>query len=270
MVSPSLNQALASVLSARLRSGGSQYVQANHPGSASSIVYAAGDGWSSMGRPIQLPHHAIPVPITQAHIPFRSDRSDRPPVDTAIPRFEGDVQDHACDNTVYSDVALPTRNSSILLPHALGYPSRYPQDNGSAQRFGKPLFVHDATAGFTTGLVSRGVPPGYTDLPDHHQDVSSWSASPNPVMPSIQGPYPSGYPGSENFPMPLGRTTDSDQFTGQTYPLPSKPTEASGSRLCTVQLTHFRDLRPHLHLTCLTILLTYSQLHPNPTSMPRW
>ncbi|KAI6125223.1 hypothetical protein EV401DRAFT_1940040, partial [Pisolithus croceorrhizus] len=239
MVSPSLNQALASVLSARLRSGGSQYVQANHPGSASSIVYAAGDGWSSMikGRPIQLPHHAIPVPITQAHIPFRSDRSDRPPVDTAIPRFEGDVQDHACDNTVYSDVALPTRNSSILLPHALGYPSRYPQDNGSAQRFGKPLFVHDATAGFTTGLVSRGVPPGYTDLPDHHQDVSSWSASPNPVMPSIQGPYPSGYPGSENFPMPLGRTTDSDQFTGQTYPLPSKPTEASGSRLCTVQLT---------------------------------
>ncbi|KAI6125563.1 hypothetical protein EDD16DRAFT_1557259 [Pisolithus croceorrhizus] len=270
MVSLSLNQALASVLSARLCSGGSQYAQANYPWSTSSTVYAAVDGWSSMieGQPIQLPHHAIPVPITQAHIPFHSDRSHRSPVDAAVPRFKGDMQDHACDNTVYSDVAPPTWTSSILLPHAWGYPLRYPQDNGSAPRFGKPLFVHDATAGFTTGLVSRGVLPGHTDLPDHHQDVSSWSASPNPVMPSIQGPYPSGYLGSENFPMPLGRTTDSDQFTGQTYPLPSKPTEIASTPDVPCDVSHILPTPSQSDLNAQVVSSRTSAPIPQPPNSP--
>lgn len=41
--------------------------------------------------PIQLPRHTIPV---QAHIPFHN----------MTPRFEGDAQDRASDNTAYPSI----------------------------------------------------------------------------------------------------------------------------------------------------------------------
>ncbi|KAI6137358.1 hypothetical protein F5141DRAFT_1209678 [Pisolithus sp. B1] len=235
MVSLLLNQASTSVPKYQDSPWGSQYTQANHPLSTPPTIYANEDGGSSIfeGRSIQLPRPTIPVPITQAHTPFHGDHFETPLVNAITPRFEGDMQDRTSDDTAYPRISLSSLNSSILLPHAVGYPSRYPQDNGNASRFIVPPFVHGATAGFTMGLASKAVSRGYTaplhDWPDHHQNASSWSVFPNPVKLSIPGPYPSGYPDSENFAMPLEWTTNSDRFTGQSYLPPSKPTEIAST-----------------------------------------
>lgn len=139
--------------------------------------------------------------------------------------------------------AYPSITPLSLNPTA-GYPSRYSQDDGSAARFGEPPFARGVASGSTMGLALH-------DWPDHRPDVSSWSASPQPVMSLVPAPDPSSYPDNENFPVLLGRTTHSDRFTAQPYLPPSEPTEV------------------HLHPSNLTICLTHSQPHPNPIRMPR-
>ncbi|KAI6104474.1 hypothetical protein EV401DRAFT_1893352 [Pisolithus croceorrhizus] len=137
----------------------SQHAQANHSISTTSTTYTVEDGWSSIteGQPVQLPHHAIPVPITRAQVPLHNDYFDIPLVNAVTPHFEGDAQDHASDNIAYPLIALSSPNPSILLSHAVGYP----QVNGNASRFGGPPFIQDATAGSMASLASRAIPCEY-------------------------------------------------------------------------------------------------------------
>ncbi|KAI6159399.1 hypothetical protein EDD17DRAFT_902677 [Pisolithus thermaeus] len=105
----------------------------------------------------------------------------------------------------------------------------YPQDNGSASRPDQPPFVHHANTGSTIDQASSAVHRGFTvsqcGWPDYHTDVSSWSPFPNPVLPLIQGSYPSSYPDDENLAIPSEQTENSDPFSGQSYPPPNEPTE---------------------------------------------
>ncbi|KAI6161518.1 hypothetical protein EDD17DRAFT_1588451 [Pisolithus thermaeus] len=212
---------------------GSQFVQANYPSSTSSTIYADDNGRSSIieGQPIQLSPHTIPLPIAQARPSFHGDSFDRPLTNATTRRSEGGVQDRASDERAFAHLSL---NSSTPLPHATGYTSMYPQDNGSASRPGQPPFVHHANTGSTVDQASSTVHRGFTvsqrGWPDYYTDVSSRSPFPNPVLPSIQGPYPSSYPDDENLAIPLEPTENSDPFTGQSYPPPNEPTEVSHSR----------------------------------------
>lgn len=105
-----------------------------------------------------------------------------------------------------------------ITPSSLNFAAGWrSQDNGGAPQFGEPPFIHSVTS-----LALHG-------RPYHRPDVSSWSASPNPAMPSVPGTHPSDFPDNQNFPMPLGRTTNSDRFTGQPYLPPSKPTPAAST-----------------------------------------
>ncbi|KAI6104472.1 hypothetical protein EV401DRAFT_2017411 [Pisolithus croceorrhizus] len=207
---------------------GSQFVQANYPSSTSSTIYADDNGRSSIieGQPIQLSPHTIPLPIAQARPSFHGDSFDRPLTNATTRRSEGGVQDRASDERAFAHLSL---NSSTPLPHATGYTSMYPQDNGSASRPGQPPFVHHANTGSTVDQASSTVHRGFTvsqrGWPDYYTDVSSRSPFPNPVLPSIQGPYPSSYPDDENLAIPLEPTENSDPFTGQSYPPPNEPTE---------------------------------------------
>ncbi|KAI6137344.1 hypothetical protein F5141DRAFT_1209666 [Pisolithus sp. B1] len=89
-VSPLLNQALTSVPRYQGTSWSSQYARANRLVSISSTITLRWMG-GLPSLPIQLPRHTIPV---QAHIPFHN----------MTPRFEGDAQDRASDNTAYPSI----------------------------------------------------------------------------------------------------------------------------------------------------------------------
>ncbi|KAI5983320.1 hypothetical protein EDC04DRAFT_1742245 [Pisolithus marmoratus] len=232
-VPPSFDRAPTAVSWYQNTTWSSQYNQANYPASTSSAIYAAEDGYSTLNqphynhnrahiatyRPIQLPHHPIPIPITQAHTSFPSDSADMLLVDAIPPHYTQDMS-----------------------PWAVQYSSGYMQDNGNASTFGEPTFVHRAPAGATVSLSSTPaarsciVPlhgwannhekaNGHENTLGPYLDVSSWLTPPNLVMPPLQGLCPSGHMDSESVPTPLEWTASPPLFTSEPYPHPNKPTE---------------------------------------------
>ncbi|KAI6046913.1 hypothetical protein EDC04DRAFT_945476 [Pisolithus marmoratus] len=232
-VPPSFDRVLTAVPRHQDTAWSSQYDQANYPASTSSAIYAAEDGYSTLNhpyysyngaytatyRPIQLPHHPIPIPITQAHTSFLSDSADMLLVDAIPPHYAQDMS-----------------------PRSVQYSSGYTRDNGNALTFGEPTFVHRAPTGATGGLASTPVPRSYIAplrgwANDHERtnghdntsgpylNVSSWLAPPNLVMPPLQGLCPSGHMDSESVPTPLEWTASPPSFTSEPFPHPNKPTE---------------------------------------------
>ncbi|KAI6002672.1 hypothetical protein F5J12DRAFT_209880 [Pisolithus orientalis] len=102
------------------------------------------------GQRVQL-LHGVPVPITQASLPFRSYYPD-PPLNTLTPHYNGVAQGRASDHITYPCIALSSPNTGTMLPHTVGnqYPLGYPQDNRNVSTFGEPSFVHHTTTRPTT------------------------------------------------------------------------------------------------------------------------
>lgn len=229
----------------------SRFTHASYPVSTSLTVHPEDDRRPSIinGQRVQL-LHGVPVPITQASLPFRSYYPD-PPLNTLTPHYNGVAQGRASDHVTYPCIALSSPNTGTMLPHTVGnqYPLGYPQDNRNVSTFGEPSFVHHTTTRPTVGSASPA--HGYS-LPRcgwadrygsrHHStsspssNVSLWSAPPNPVVFPLQGRHLSDHLDRGNFPTSLEWTTSPAWSTSQPYLRPNEPTELSRSPV--VQPTH--------------------------------
>ncbi|KAI6142139.1 hypothetical protein BKA82DRAFT_335529 [Pisolithus tinctorius] len=228
-VFPSLDQAPTSIPRYQDTARSSQHAQANYPVSTS---YTNEDGRFSIvsqlsgtatfvesltvtqinGQPVQLLHHTASVPITQAHIPSQSYHHDTLLVNTKTPHYGGDVWGCTSGDTAYSGIALSSPNTSIMLPNVVEYSLGSPWENGNVSKFGKSPFAHHATTGLSTGLAS-------TVLFSPTSNVS-WLASSKPIVPLLQGPYPSDHLDSEIITAPVELAASSTWSTRKPY-LPS-------------------------------------------------
>ncbi|KAI6018791.1 hypothetical protein EDC04DRAFT_2607691 [Pisolithus marmoratus] len=246
-VPPWLNQTLTPVTQHQDTAWSGQHAQVNHPVSTSSAVYAdemedrlsyneAHTVMQIKGQPVQLPHHAVPVSVTGANIAFHSDRPDVPLVNAIMARDRWDTQDHASDQTEYTSIALSSPCASILLPYTAGYPLGYPQDDEIVSKIGEPLLGHHAIAGPTVCPSPTAIFDGYTAPPsgwadDHERADSndspstSWSSSPDSIVPPLQGLHLSDCSDNDNIPMPPKLTANPARFTNQPYLSPYQETE---------------------------------------------
>lgn len=114
---------------------GSQYAQANHPGSTSSTIDADKDGRPPIvgrllhsygkphviiqmkGQPIQLSSHTI----SSNRSPFHGDSCGTPLINASTHRFEGGVQDCASDNTAHASITHLSLNSAFRFPMQCTY-----------------------------------------------------------------------------------------------------------------------------------------------------
>ncbi|KAI6095919.1 hypothetical protein F5141DRAFT_624069 [Pisolithus sp. B1] len=170
-------------------------------------------------HPAQLPHH---ISITHGHIPLEGRFPDTSPVNAITPYCDGVALDRTFDNSAYSSFALPSLSASILLPDAVGYPLGHLQGDENFSEIGEPS-VHHVTAGPTA--IPRGSASFHESVNLRHDDtsgsdpyVSSWTASPNPVMPPLQGPYPLGYLAMGNISTSPEWAESSAWLRNQAYP----------------------------------------------------
>ncbi|KAI6095923.1 hypothetical protein F5141DRAFT_624472 [Pisolithus sp. B1] len=236
IVSPSLDRDSIPVPRYQDMAWNSRHAQVNYF-SRSPTMYGDEDGRFPVvrGQPAQLPHHTFHIPIIHAHIPLESRFPGTYPVNAITPFCDGVALERTSDSSAYGSFALPSLSASILLPHTAGYPSGHLQGDEDFSEFGKPPSVHRVTAGPTASLAFTAIP---RDLTSHHEgvsrydgtsssdpDVSSWTVSPNPIIPLLQGPYPSGYLASWNIPTSLEWAESSAWLRNQPCPPSYEQTE---------------------------------------------
>ncbi|KAI6038140.1 hypothetical protein EDC04DRAFT_2040259 [Pisolithus marmoratus] len=230
------------------------------------------------GQPVQLPHHAIPVPVTRANIAFHSDCLDISLVNAIMARDGWDTQDHASDQTEYTSIALSSPCASILLPYTAGYPLGYPQDNKIVSKIGEPLLSHHAIAGPTVGPSPTAIFDGYTAPPsgwaDDHERAdrndspsTSWSSSPDSIVPPLQGLHLSDYSDNDNIPMPPKLTANPARFTNQPYLSPYQETETTPTPIMTRALSYQLPIVPRSKPNEQVVTLHASTSVP-PSSKP--